>query len=605
MSIQSEINRILSFRDESFAVVESKGVTVASGAIIDDLPDYIGQITGENMMINTLVPSTVLASRPKLVGQTSNTTVASAASAVTAEHGIRVGVASSIYPYITFGNVSITGATAGMNGLIAGETYTLSFDCDAKLFSGDPDAGTNYELLAYLYDNHANSEAFAISLYSTIHVYASSDTSDRGVLVENLRCEFTFTVPEATTKLYLSVRPSSTTGSLYASGDYIELRNLKMEKGSFATAWTPAPTDCDNVVSPESLSVTANGTYTAPSGTAYNEVMVAVPQDSDLAGDEVATWEVGSFSGTTGGNLSSSTRIRTTDYLPASIAGISVNTDGYQFGVYGWNSSGTYLGIWTGSGWATSISGNWQTSVTLSDCTNAMKFKLLLRKTDDSAASTAWAEYLTCSVDAILTGPLSVTLNGTYTAPSGTAYDEVTVNVSGGTTPTGTLEISENGTFDVAAYATALVNVPGLEYETGTWEPSTDIARGTISFSNTHTGVPFLVALSDATGTTDGTANTNYTFTFFDFYNAFGVGSPNSASMFRYATATYVYRSSSSIGVGGAHCTTNSDSTSASSTAYSRYWVTPTGFMPYTNSTSRYWRAGRTYKWYAVWKPAA
>ena len=407
---------------------------------------------GRNLMINTLLPSVVAADRPRLAGQVSNTTVASAASTVTAEHGIRTGVASAAYPYITFGNISITSSNAGMNGLVAGETYTLSFDCDAKLFSGSPSANTSYELRAYLYDNHANSEAFAISSYGTIHVYASSDTSDRGAVVEDMRCEWTFTIPENTTKLYLNIRPSSTTGSLYASGDYIEIRKLKLEKGSVPTAWTPAPEDYANPITTDSLSVTANGTYTASSGT---------------------------------------------------------------------------------------------------------------------------------------------------------AWDEVTVNVSGGTTPTGTLNITANGTFDVAAYASALVNVPGLEYETGTWEPSSDIARGTISFSNTHTGVPFLVALSDATGTTDGTANTNYTFTFFDFYNAFGVGSPNSASTFRYATATYVYRSSSSIGVGGTHCSTNSDSTSASSTVYSRYWVTPTGFMPYTNSTSRYWRAGRTYKWYAVWKPAA
>jgi len=324
---------------------------------------------GRNLMINTLLPSVVAADRPRLAGQVSNTTVASAASTVTAEHGIRTGVASAAYPYITFGNISITSSNAGMNGLVAGETYTLSFDCDAKLFSGSPSANTSYELRAYLYDNHANSEAFAISSYGTIHVYASSDTSDRGAVVEDMRCEWTFTIPENTTKLYLNIRPSSTTGSLYASGDYIEIRKLKLEKGSVPTAWTPAPEDYANPITTDSLSVTANGTYTASSGTAWDEV--------------------------------------------------------------------------------------------------------------------------------------------------------------------------------------------------------------------------------------------TYTFTFFDFYNAFGVGSPNSASTFRYATATYVYRGSSSIGVGGTHCTTNSDSTSASSTAYSRYWVTPTGFMPYTNSTSRYWRAGRTYKWYAVWKPAA
>ena len=44
MSIQSEINRILHFRDQSFEEVRNKGVTVPQDAIIDDLPDYIAQI---------------------------------------------------------------------------------------------------------------------------------------------------------------------------------------------------------------------------------------------------------------------------------------------------------------------------------------------------------------------------------------------------------------------------------------------------------------------------------------------------------------------------------------------------------------------------------
>ena len=54
--------------------------------------------------------------------------------------------------------------------------------------------------------------------------------------------------------------------------------------------------------------------------------------------------------------------------------------------------------------------------------------------------------------------PLSVTANGTYSAPSGTdGYDPVTVNVP---QPSGSITITENGTHDVAAYASANVNVP-------------------------------------------------------------------------------------------------------------------------------------------------
>ena len=46
MSIQSEINRIVNFRNLSFQAVRDKGVTVPTDAVIDDLPDYIDAITG-------------------------------------------------------------------------------------------------------------------------------------------------------------------------------------------------------------------------------------------------------------------------------------------------------------------------------------------------------------------------------------------------------------------------------------------------------------------------------------------------------------------------------------------------------------------------------
>lgn len=143
----------------------------------------------------------------------------------------------------------------------------------------------------------------------------------------------------------------------------------------------------------------------------------------------------------------------------------------------------------------------------------------------------------------------------------------------------------------------------GLEYEEGTWTPSSDIARGAISFAKTHTEAPILVALSDATAKNDTTANTNVLFVYFDPYKIFGTGYPYTASALRYAIAYFSYRGSSSTSAGSLMISHNSDSTTASGTSYTRYWASPTDFHPYSNSTSRYWRAGRTYKWIAIWKP--
>lgn len=55
--------------------------------------------------------------------------------------------------------------------------------------------------------------------------------------------------------------------------------------------------------------------------------------------------------------------------------------------------------------------------------------------------------------------PLTVTTNGTTTAPAGKAYSPITVNVPNPSS--GALNISANGTYDVTEKASAVVDVPG------------------------------------------------------------------------------------------------------------------------------------------------
>lgn len=209
-----------------------------------------------------------------------------------------------------------------------------------------------------------------------------------------------------------------------------------------------------------------------------------------------------------------------------------------------------------------------------------------------------------------MANPNIALLGATYSGVSG-----VTLPKSGGGTATfpwveGSETKTENGTYDVTTLAQLVVNVAGgggggLEYETGTWKPGSDIAKGTVNFSKSHPEAPFFILMSDATGTGSSATNSNHLFGYVDPYKLFGAGFPYTSSGFRYGAAFYIYRASSTSSTTFASVTFqyNSDSSGTSSTTYPRYWATESGFRPYSNSTSRYWRAGRTYKWIAVWKP--
>lgn len=191
----------------------------------------------------------------------------------------------------------------------------------------------------------------------------------------------------------------------------------------------------------------------------------------------------------------------------------------------------------------------------------------------------------------------------------------VTLPTSGGGTATfpwveGSQTITTNNTYDVTNLAEVVVSVSGggggLEYETGTYTPTADIARPTISFTNTHTTAPFYVLISDSTGTYSNVTNSNYAMMFTDFGQLHGGVVENSGgTAIRYGEVRYTSRSSSttSLTAGAAVFYTPSTDTRDSINTYMRYWVTETGFKPYCNNASRYWRTGRTYKWIAVWKP--
>ena len=135
----------------------------------------------------------------------------------------------------------------------------------------------------------------------------------------------------------------------------------------------------------------------------------------------------------------------------------------------------------------------------------------------------------------------------------------------------------------------------GLEYETGTWTPTEDVAEAWISFTNTHTTAPFLYYIIDSGDDFIGTASSNVLLIWYSPYLFTGNGlAYNSTGGAYYVLGNYRYSTGTAVSNG------NINETSAANISN---WSTSTGIKAYVANTSRYWRTGRTYKWIAVWAP--
>lgn len=145
--------------------------------------------------------------------------------------------------------------------------------------------------------------------------------------------------------------------------------------------------------------------------------------------------------------------------------------------------------------------------------------------------------------------------------------------------------------------------VNGLEYESGEWTPSSNIARGEIQFSNTHTEPPALIVLA-TTSSANPKPNSALEFVYLDWEKITGswIKTDFIDLRFTYATVYFLYTSmSSSVSSGRTTCFHSGDGDSDSS--YPKYFAKNDVFYPYALGESRKWQSGTTYKWLAVWLP--
>ncbi len=209
------------------------------------------EIGGRNLIWGTLDPSLDVGRRPCINGYHGNENVDGGEAVVSdgeltaVRHGLKIENTSAVRPFIRFG--SSTPATAGMYGLVAGETYTLSCDAEFKLLSGDYTGTTEYNTYIYLFHDEETHGTFVPGTIAegTAYNMGTITQLNKGTVITK-HVEWTFMIPEDTNILYFLFANSNATASRYASGDYISISNLKLEKGDKATDWTAAPEDYED-----------------------------------------------------------------------------------------------------------------------------------------------------------------------------------------------------------------------------------------------------------------------------------------------------------------------------------------------------------------------
>lgn len=158
---------------------------------------------------------------------------------------------------------------------------------------------------------------------------------------------------------------------------------------------------------------------------------------------------------------------------------------------------------------------------------------------------------------------------------------------------------------DLADLISQISGGGSVEYEEGTWTPVNDTNHGTILFQNTHTEAPAFYAVCDVSS--DSISNNEVLACVYgDLWKLFGVGYPymNGGVYYRYAVASVPYVSNGVASGQMVQMGKNSDDPGDTSENAPRYWAKETGLYPGVSSSVRYWKGGRTYKWFAIWKPS-
>lgn len=191
-------------------------------------------------------------------------------------------------------------------------------------------------------------------------------------------------------------------------------------------------------------------------------------------------------------------------------------------------------------------------------------------------------------------GAGAISIVDTPDSAGGTVRTITAADISGDTVTAAHLETGYTA-HDASGNLITGTLFPGLYYEEGQFQPAEDTYKPVINFQNTTGNRPFYVQILDVTQTTAETSSvTDFALlSYVDLY-----GGPYGTGVF--ARTRVGYWSTSGYTAGGASITSLTGGTTSSMD----YFLTDKMCKGYS-ATSRFYRAGRTYKWIAVWLPTA
>ena len=231
---------------------------------LDVIATDLEESGGRNLIINTKAPIVSNQAKwPRLREQLDNTR-SSGWTVTKASHGIRMTKGSSDQTTVAFtmGYTNPGSSLSGMNGLIAGLNYTFSSTFKYHLFSsGSTKVYAQWRLITYA-SNTSGASARIKQIYKKELLRDTQKT---------IKMKFTFDVPSDSEVacLYFNFIDEANinqTATAFASTNFYEFANMKLERGSTATAWSAAPEDVpgnDELISkinisPEEVKINAN-----------------------------------------------------------------------------------------------------------------------------------------------------------------------------------------------------------------------------------------------------------------------------------------------------------------------------------------------------------